>query len=263
MPKNRRQAFRCTIAELDARALLRVSEGEITVRVVDESASGFGIESDRKLAVREGELAGLTTQAGQSICRVIRVEHDDAGKTSIGLQRVNEIADRPETASPSVLLARRFGRSVGSVTLLIAFGLGLGFAAGFAKFGSLPFLSASKSSPARPFRPGDPGKRAAALTRNFHSFDDLKSRQFVKTLNLTNGQQRKIDTVVDQLMLELATMHVDRTNHSPEACSHMGMLMVRRAWHHAEGILTPDQMGKWDAILDGKLSMPGTDQAGL
>jgi hypothetical protein len=58
-------------------------------------------------------------------------------------------------------------------------------------------------------------------------------------------------------------MQVDPTIRSPETRSHLGMLMVRRAWHHVEGVLTPDQMGKWDAILDGKLSMPGTDQAGL
>ena len=36
----------------------------MNVKLVDESASGFGVESDRELFVREGELAGLTTTEG-------------------------------------------------------------------------------------------------------------------------------------------------------------------------------------------------------
>jgi hypothetical protein len=139
MPKNRRQAFRCTISDVDAPASLRIRGGEFTVRVVDESASGFGVESDRKLAVDEGELATLTTKAGRTICQVMRAEYDDAGKTTIGLQRVNEIADQP-TSSTRGPFVRRPSRSM-SFSLLLAFGVGLAFALSFARFGSLPFLS--------------------------------------------------------------------------------------------------------------------------
>ena len=268
MSDNRRQAFRCAVPDLDARALLRISEGEVVVQVVDESAGGYGVESDRELAVREGELAGLTTKSGQSICRVVRVEYHDDGKTGVGLQRISEIAVEPTYASNTGLFVRWFGRSFGSVVMLLAFGLGTGCAVGFAKFGRLPFIGSSKSATTaadgRPFIPTDPAKRAAALTKSFNSIDDLKSRHFVKALSLTDGQQRNIDNVVDKLMLELATVHVDRGDKSPEVGSHMGLLMIRRAWLKVETVLTAEQMAKWDAMLDGEPAGPaGAVQAGL
>ena len=268
MSDNRRQAFRCAVADVDARALLRISEGEVVVQVVDESAGGYGVESDRELAVREGELAGLTTESGQSICRVVRVEYHDDGKTAVGLQRISEIAEEPKSASNTGLFARWFGRSFGSLVLLLAFGLGTGCAVGFAQYGRLPFLNSSKSTTTAanggPSIPTDPAKRAAALTQSFNSLDELKSRHFVKALSLTDGQQRKIDSVVDKLMLELATVHVDRGDLSPEAGSHMGLLMIRRAWLKVESTLTPEQMAKWDAMLDGEpAGTAGAVQAGL
>lgn len=263
MSNNRRQAFRCSVAELDARALLRISEGEVMASIVDESATGFGVECDRELAVHEGELAGLTTKTGQSICRVMRVEYSDTGKTSIGLQRVSEIEDEPEKAGGFGILARWFGRGAGSVLILVAFGLGMGLALGYAKFGSVPFVRSSNSSPERLSVPAQPTKRAAALAKSFGSLDDLKSRQFIKALKITDGQQRKIDTIVEKLVVGLANVHVDRGGKTPETYSHMGLLMIRRAWLQVEGTLTEEQMSKWDAILDGKVALPGADQAGL
>ena len=78
------------------------------------------------------------------------------------------------------------------------------------------------------------------------------------------GREGKfLDSVVDKLMLELATVHVDRGDMSPEAGSHMGLLMIRRAWLKVESTLTPEQMAKWDAMLDGEPAAPAAAQAGL
>lgn len=263
MSANRRQAFRCAVAEPDARALLRISEGEVIVQIVDESAGGFGVISDRELVVHEGELAGLTTRRGQSICRVVRVEYGDDETTSIGLQRVSEIAEEPKTASNAGIFVRWFGRSMGAVVMLLAFGLGLGVALGFAKFGNLALPLTSRTTATHPSIPADPAKRAAALTKSFNNLDELKSQQFVKMLHLTDGQQRKIDTIVDKLMLQLAEVHVDRGDRSPEACSHIGMMMIRRAWLQVEGLLTEDQMQKWDAMLDEQASAARSANPGV
>jgi hypothetical protein len=251
MSENRRQAYRYAVAEPDARALLRVSEGEVLVCVADASASGFGVLCDRELDVQEGEIAGLTTTVGQSICRVTRVEYEGGG-TSIGLQRISEVAEEPKTAGNAGLLAKWFGSSMGSVLLLIAFGVGLGLVMGFAKFGSLPILSRSENHTLLPDIPRNPSERTAALTKSFNDLDGLKSRQFVKQLKLSDGQQRKIDGVVDKLVLELANIHLDRGGRSPEMSSHMGLLMIRRAWTQVEDVLTPEQVTIWDAMLDGK-----------
>jgi hypothetical protein len=262
MSENRRQAYRYATMP-DARALLRTSDGEVVVQIVNESASGFGVEADRELALNIGELTGLTTKSGQSICRVIRVEHDELGKTIVGLQRISEVADEPEMSGNSHLMFRWFGRNAGSVALLLAFGLGLGIAMGLAK--SQVWLSGgTKSSTARTVTlPRDTNQRASALARQFNNLDKLTSRQFIKVLKLTNGQQQRIDRVVESLVGEMSKVHIDKTNGSPEDVAHMGLLMIRRAWIQVEDVLTPDQMAKWDAILDGTLGPTESDQAGL
>jgi hypothetical protein len=251
MSINHRQAYRYAVAEPDAGALLRISEGEVTVRVADASASGFGVVSDRELDVHEGEIAGLTTTTGQSICRVTRVEYEEGG-TSIGLQRISEVAEDPRTGANTGLLAKWFGQGVGSVLLLVAFGTGLGMVMGLEKFGSLPFLSRPDTRALRPDVPRNPGDRATALTKSFGELDGLKSRQFVRHMKLTDGQQRKIDNIVDKLVLELASVHLDRGGRTPEMSSHMGLLMIRRAWTQVEDLLTPEQVAIWDAMLDSK-----------
>ncbi len=263
MSDNRRQAFRCATAQGDARALLRISEGEVVVRIVDESAGGFGVKSEQELVICEGELAGLTTSSGQSICRVTRVEFDDSGATSVGLQRVSEIAEEPRLAGNRALFTRWFGRSVRSAVGLLAFGVGLGAMVGLTRLGSFSWAGASQASLLRPDIPRDPGQRLAALSKSFSSLDELTSRQFVKALKMTDHQQRKIDHVVETLMDHLASVAIDHKDQSPDSSSHLGLLMIRRAWMQVEGILTVDQMTKWNSILDGEPSLPGSDQAGL
>ncbi len=249
MFENRRQAYRYAIDASDARALLRISEGEVRVRVADASAVGFGVVCDREIEVREGEVAGLTTSLGQSICRVTRVEYE-AGSTAIGLQRISDVAEEPETAGNAGLIARWFGRSAGTMLLLMAFGVGLGLVMGFARFHSLPFLSPPNNRVLRPDIPHDPSERTAALTRCFNDLDNLKSRKFVQQLHLTDGQQRKIDGIVEKLVFELASVHLDRGGRAPEMSSHLGLLMIRRAWTRVEDTLTPEQLAQWDALLE-------------
>jgi hypothetical protein len=263
MSDNRRQAYRYAVARKEATGLLRTSEGEVPVVIADASATGFGLICNKELVLHEGELAGLTSESGQSICRVMRVEYDDEGRTAIGLQRISEVAAEPETSGNAGLLARWLGKGIGSAAMLLAFGLGAGIAVGFFTTGSLPFKAAKHSSAARVELPREPEKRAAALARSFNSLDDLKSRQFIKTLELTDGQQRKIDTIFEKLVGDLSHFQVDHTKLSPETFSNMGLLMIRRAWVQVEGVLTPEQMAKWDAILDGRMTLPGDAQASL
>lgn len=258
---NRRQAFRCAVAEPDAQALLRLCAGEVVVQVVNESANGFGVESERELVVHEGELAGLTTKAGQSICRVVRVEIDDQGHTSVGLQRISEIADEPQAGGNTGLFVRWFGQGVGSVLLLVAFGLGLGCVMGLAKFSTFFVGAPAKTIEGHNLIPSEPGKRTAALGKSFDKLSSLSSLQFVKALKLSSGQQGKIDTIVDKLMYELASVHVDRTSKSPESSAHMGLMMIRHAWVQVEDLLTPDQMQQWDSMLEDKAAPAGADQA--
>ena len=259
MSDNRRQAFRYA-KMADARALLRTSDGEVVVQITDESANGFGVEADRALDLHEGELTGFTTKSGQSICRVIRVEYD-AGKTIVGLQRISEIAEEPETSGNSHLMLRWFGRNAGSVALLLAFGLGLGIAMGLATSRNWHGGGANPATARPDMIPPDADQRASTLVKQFGNLDKLTSRQFIKVLNITNGQQQRIDRVVETLVGQMSKVRIDGTHRSPEESAHMGLLMIRRAWMQVEGVLTPDQMAKWDAILDGEGGPAETDQA--
>jgi hypothetical protein len=98
--------------------------------------------------------------------------------------------------------------------------------------------------------PAGPSERLKALSDNLANLDVLKSRQVIKAIGLTDGQQREIDNVVDKLVVDLAEIHIDRGTLAPETGSYMGLLMLRRAWTQVEQTMTAEQIAKWDAILD-------------
>jgi hypothetical protein len=111
--------------------------------------------------------------------------------------------------------------------------------------------------------PSDPTKKLRALASQFDSLDRLTSRSFVSALKLTDGQQRRVEGVVSKLVGDMNRIAVDQTDKSPEQASHMGLLMIRRAWLQVEDVLTAQQLAQWDAMLDSPDSQPVATQASL
>ena len=246
-----RTAYRYAIASNDASAVMRTDSGEFIVQIVDESAGGWGVFCDPKVVLKEGDVVGLTTQRGKSICRVVRIDPDD-DYLLVGLFRISDVMEEPKSHANGTLFARQLSKTTSSLCLLLAFAVGMGGALGLIKAGFFNFgKSLSALQRTRFDVAGDPAKRLQALSNNLASLDALKSRQVMKNIGLTDGQQRKIDNVLEKLVVDLATIHVDRRDIAPEAGSYMGLLMLRRAWTQVEQTMTKDQLAKWDAILDG------------
>jgi hypothetical protein len=246
-----RSAYRYAIASNDAAAVMRTDSGEFVVQIVDESAAGWGVFCDPKVVLNEGDIVNLTTRRGKSICRVVRIDPDDDHQL-VGLFRISDVMEEPKSHANGTLFVRKLSNTSSSLCLLLAFAVGMGGAVGFIKAGFFNFgKSMGAAQKARFDVTGDPAKRLQALSNNLASLDALKSRQVMKTIGLTDGQQRKIDNVLEKLVVDLATIHVDRGDIAPEAGSYMGLLMLRRAWTQVEQTMTKEQLAKWDAILDG------------
>jgi hypothetical protein len=168
----------------------------------------------------------------------------------VGLQRIGDVADEPMPASNTKLFVRWFGSNVWSLIILLALSIGIGLVVGSTRSVEVALPPGPKSPSSRLEIPRDPSQRLEALTKSFNSLDNLTSREFVKELKLTDRQQRNIDGIVDKLATELARISVDRGDRSPEASSHMGLLMIRSAWLNVESILTHEQMAQWNDMLD-------------
>jgi hypothetical protein len=228
---------------------------DVIVQIADESAGGWGVFCDPNVEMKEGEVVGLTTPRGKSICRVVRVDADD-DHLLVGLFRVSDILEEPESQANGKLFTHQLSKSGMSLFLLMAFAVGLGGALGLSQVGlSLFGKSAAATQKSRFALPSDAEHRLVSLSDNLASLDVLKSRQAIKAIGLTDGQQRKIDDILESLVVDLAAIQVDRGDIAPEAGAYMGLLMLRRAWTQVEQTMTEEQLAKWDGILDGLIAL--------
>jgi hypothetical protein len=106
MNDDRRRAFRVPLPEGQEHGLLRVSRGDVPVRIVNTSAVGFAIVSPERLDAEPGKLLPLQTLSGWSEVRVVRTAPHEDG-TVLGVERVRELAQGPPVSTrwPSLAVA--------------------------------------------------------------------------------------------------------------------------------------------------------------
>jgi hypothetical protein len=90
MREERRRSWRFPVLEEQRAAELRVGDEALTVRLKDQSATGFLIECDRHPGVYAGENVWLQTSSGWTEVKVIKIRHEIDG-THIGLERLGDV----------------------------------------------------------------------------------------------------------------------------------------------------------------------------
>lgn len=110
---NRRVSFRCAVQPDKQRAVLSNKSGwrKRGVRLVDQSAGGFGVVYSGTMPFEEGQELRLKTVNGGYWVRIVRLE-SDGDSTRAGLERMGDIIE-PELSSGSL--------SVGTLFLVIVF----------------------------------------------------------------------------------------------------------------------------------------------
>ena len=83
---NRRESFRCPVAD-GRMAVLVAGDSRIPVVVEDESATGFGVTTDRPLQVQQGDVVQLQIADGCFEVRVARIAVVEAAATETGPKR--------------------------------------------------------------------------------------------------------------------------------------------------------------------------------
>ena len=263
MKLERRNSYRCQVQSHEPVGILKNGGVSLAVRVLNESRDGFGVISDRKTQVETGQLLSLTTPAG---CWEVRVKHSRQhnGATRIGLQRVRELDTYTGSRGLRSLLFPRPRTSVKVSTFALFAVLGVGFGVMFwvgfgPRLGWRSPVSLVESSPSflRPTASPtswriaeDPSRREKQLAENFLRMEKLGSAAFIKTLNLSLGQQKQVDNVVEETTADLSTLYAARDDYAPGVWSHMAAQLVRRSWGDVQGVLTEDQKRRWDALLE-------------
>ncbi len=91
----RRQARRFPTPEERREAMLRSGDRETSVRLLNESSTGFAVLCDQHPGVFDGETVWLKTVAGWETVSVVSITSDTAG-IRIGLRRLNDSGPAPE-----------------------------------------------------------------------------------------------------------------------------------------------------------------------
>ena len=97
---NLRQSFRCLHPPNGSPAILRVEDRDQRVRIIDESAGGLAIASQRTLRVKVGQHLLLRTPAGWTQVELKRISRDGRD-TILGLNRVCDLTDPGESSGVS------------------------------------------------------------------------------------------------------------------------------------------------------------------
>jgi len=114
LPENsdHRGAFRCPLPQSRQEAVLKVGEDYVMARLVDESAKGFAVTTDRTPGVDVDDVIGLWTTAGRFEVRVASIAQARASRTylpqdpghvelpsRLGLERLRDLGtEEPQPA---------------------------------------------------------------------------------------------------------------------------------------------------------------------
>jgi hypothetical protein len=243
MFRERRNSFRCPIQSLDGPALLKVGSKEIVVQLVEESAGGFGVIADEGAAkLKEGQPGLLATTSGRFEVSVSHITNVDE-KMRVGLNRLADLEGDNH--------AGLFG-STRSVALLLLGICSLFFFWGTA-FPSTWWhdigLGGSRLSQTNVGSDPRQSDREQLILRSCRLLDELTSREFRESLQLTQVQQQRIAKIVEKTNKSLDQITNDRGAADSGRRIDVGLGLIATAWLEVQEVLTDEQKMRWKELL--------------
>ncbi len=255
MSQDRRSAYRCSVQPNEQPALVRVGTEELSARLVEKSATGFGVIVEGPLDFEQGQVIVLATIDGRCLARVIYSTELEDGELRLGLERSKELPPQQKregdwgSLAPHNLASR--ARAMGRLAAVF-------LACLVASTWAMSYVSSwwnksadddkgkavAKASPAS--RPAVPEAR---LANEFLRLDQLNSGDLVKTLHLTKDQQKKISGIVEQMTAAVTALYESRRPNDPETWSELGLHVIQASWMEIERELTPEQRAQWNVML--------------
>ena len=255
MTLDRRSAYRCSVQPNEQPAILRAGEEELSARLVEKSATGFGVIVEGPLDWEQGQVVVLATIDGRCLARVVHSTDLESGEIRIGLERSKELTPEGKREGDwGALAPQNLASRVRAIGRLAAVFLACLVASTWAMSYVTSWWNqsdkddkgkavAKASAVSRPARP------EARLANKFLRLDQLKSGDLVKKLNLSRDQQQKISGIVEQMTAALTALYETRRPNDPETWSELGLHVIQASWRKIEQELTPDQRAQWNVML--------------
>lgn len=282
MRDERRKSRRFPVLGQQQQGTLRVGDVSITVRLLDQSATGFSIRSEDHPGVFPGEVVWLQTTAGWTEVRVVKTRHEVEG-TQIGLERIADVASGPPSVGGILpeQLAQANPRS--NHLPLLGFVAALSVVLGFLIWTAVGRQMKAGLESALPHsheevvdqRPAavraienEASRRASELQKQIQEFSAamLSLPEVVQTLQLSDDQQRRLRQIVQSAMkqehdLRQKALSGDRTVESQV------QKLRQTASQDAMQVLDAQQQEQWTTMfqaaleqLDSTRVRPGRDQ---
>jgi hypothetical protein len=258
MFQERRATFRCPVQSHDGPALLKVSGKELVVQLIEESAGGFGVVATQVKGLREGQEAMLTTTAGRYEVRIAHLTQ--VGETTrVGLNRLADLNDKTRTRLFGWLPFRAATPQSRGWAALLLFAL-----CGCFFFWGTAFPSAwwrdftwgeirIEQTPEQRARQREvlQDEREKLFVQSFRLLDELTSRDFTESLELSRFQKRRISKIVDQTTEKLEQLVDNRGAAQEEQWVDAGLSLIVTSWKEIQAVLTDEQRARWHDMLEG------------
>jgi hypothetical protein len=279
MRDDRRKSRRIPVLADQQRGTLRVGDVSISVRVLDQSSTGFAIRAEEHPGVFPGEVVWLQTQAGWSEVRVVKTRHEVEG-TQIGLERIADVAAGPDKISGVIpeQLAQDNPRSnhwplwcmIGGLCVVLGFLVWTAFdrqvKQGLDSVLSPPEFVDSRPAAVRAIE-NEATRRASELKESIKEFGAamLALPEVVETLKLSADQQQQLKQIVQAAVQQ----EQDLRSEAHGGGGHLIETQVHKlrlsASQEALQLLNAEQKQQWQAMFDaalerlqgGKPSEPG------
>lgn len=238
--QDRRGSFRMRLQCCDV-AVLRLKKGERAVQVVEKSAGGFGLLVESGTAVKEGDIAVLTTSSGRFQVEVRHVtDNEDGSDLRVGLKILGEDGEvRPTSNGWSVRYQSKqhadHGQGRWSLPILCAVLL-------ISALTSIMYLR--DRGPDWGFLEDRDIPRPARQLGKL-----IGSKEFTAALNLTPQQEVKVNSIVRNAVEQLNLATQATGDRSTEVRAAMALQVLLGSWEEVLAILDEDQVARWNDLL--------------
>jgi hypothetical protein len=269
MSDERRQSYRYPVPTDQEAAILRTRKTDVFVRVIEESAGGFGVTTRTTDVIQVGQVVSLGTSAGCCEVRVMSVAVDEEKKEArIGLKRLRDIPALRRGGWRELFSGWRY---MFTPTSLVGIGLVVGICAVIyvtGMFGPVQLWpdhwsnfggrsGSSRDGDSTVASSGNPRQiQEHQLAMNYLKLDGLKSRKLAEELNLNEQQQKKINGIIEDTTAALAALYENRSFLSTKDWSDVGMQLMQASWQQIRDVLTDEQKARWNAMLEEPAATP-------
>ncbi|MCR9119462.1 MAG: PilZ domain-containing protein [bacterium] len=251
-PFDRRQYFRFDLSGFDDKAVLRTSQGDRLVGMLEESAGGFAVFCEDPIRLKMGQILSMAYKNGCSEVVVIHCSEEEDG-VRIGLRRSKELKFLHSDGWFGLFSWREMNSRKG---ILVATLLFIGVLAGGFLWGaglsedSKPQWSALLKGQWREQEPQtealSPEEIEQQIALQLTLLSALSGGDWTHELSVSPQQKANIDQIVQATSHELHTIYRDRKQlDDPTTWSTAGMDVIRKSLSQIDTVLTDDQQQKW------------------